>query len=173
MKLSDRCQPIELILTDVDGVLTDGGVIFDNRGIESKRFHIRDGLGIKLWQRGGGRFGIITGRSSHVVELRASELGIDLVRQGSEDKLAVAREICQGLNLRLEQVCYVGDDLPDLPLAQQVGLAVAVADACPELRAAVHHVTAGVGGSGAIREVVELILKAQQRWAELIRPYGV
>ena len=93
MKLSDRCQAIELILTDVDGVLTDGGVIFDNRGIESKRFHIRDGLGIKLWQRAGGKFGIITGRSSHVVALRATELGIDLVRRGADDKLTVAREI--------------------------------------------------------------------------------
>lgn len=172
MKLNDRCQTIELILTDVDGVLTDGGVIFDNRGIESKRFHIRDGLGIKLWQRAGGKFGIITGRSSHVVELRATELGIDLVRQGADDKLAVAREICRELNVQLDQVCYVGDDLPDLLLAQNVGLAVAVGDACAELRAAAHHTTQAVGGDGAIREVVELILKAQQRWTELIRPYS-
>lgn len=172
MKLNDRCQAIELILTDVDGVLTDGGVIFDNRGIESKRFHIRDGLGIKLWQRAGGKFGIVTGRSSHVVELRATELGIDLVRQGADDKLAVAREICRELNVQLDQVCYVGDDLPDLLLAQNVGLAVAVGDACAELRAAAHHTTQAVGGDGAIREVVELILKAQQRWTELIRPYS-
>ena len=172
MKLNDRCQTIELILTDVDGVLTDGGVIFDNRGIESKRFHIRDGLGIKLWQRAGGKFGIITGRSSHVVELRATELGIDLVRQGADDKLAVAREICREVNVQLDQVCYVGDDLPDLLLAQNVGLAVAVGDACAELRAAAHHTTQAVGGDGAIREVVELILKAQQRWTELIRPYS-
>ena len=172
MKLNDRCQTIELILTDVDGVLTDGGVIFDNRGIESKRFHIRDGLGIKLWQQAGGKFGIITGRSSHVVELRATELGIDLVRQGADDKLAVAREICRELNVQLDQVCYVGDDLPDLLLAQNVGLAVAVGDACAELRAAAHHTTQAVGGDGAIREVVELILKAQQRWTELIRPYS-
>ena len=172
MKLSDRCQAIELILTDVDGVLTDGGVIFDNRGIESKRFHIRDGLGIKLWQRAGGKFGIVTGRSSHVVELRAAELGIDLVRQGADDKLAVAQDICRELNLKLEQVCYVGDDLPDLLLVRQVGLGVAVGDACAELRAAAHQVTVSTGGAGAIREVVELILKAQQRWTELIRPYG-
>ncbi len=173
MKVSDRCQAIELILTDVDGVLTDGGVIFDNRGIESKRFHIRDGLGIKLWQRAGGKFGIITGRSSHVVELRAAELGINLVRQGTDDKLTAAQDICRELNLKPEQVCYVGDDLPDLLLARHVGLAVAVGDACAELRAAAHHVTGAAGGAGAIREVVELILKAQQRWAELIRPYGV
>lgn len=172
MKLSERCQTIELILTDVDGVLTDGGVIFDNRGIESKRFHIRDGLGIKLWQRAGGKFGIITGRSSHVVELRAAELGIDLVRQGADDKLTAARDIFCELNLQPEQVCYIGDDLPDLSLAQQVGLAVAVADACAELRAVAHQVTEAAGGEGAVREVVELILKAQQRWAELIRPYG-
>lgn len=172
MKLAERCQPIELILSDVDGVLTDGGIVFDNRGIESKRFQIRDGMGIRLWHRAGGKFGIITGRSSHVVELRAAELGIDIVRQGTDDKLAAAKDVLSDLNLRPEQVCYVGDDLPDLPLAQYVGLAVAVADAAAELQERAHHVTKAAGGQGAIREVVELILKAQKRWSELIRAYG-
>jgi YrbI family 3-deoxy-D-manno-octulosonate 8-phosphate phosphatase len=173
MKLNERCQPIELILSDVDGVLTDGGIVFDNRGIESKRFQIRDGMGIQLWHRAGGKFGIITGRSSHVVELRAAELGIDIVRQGSTDKLSSAKDILRELDLKPEQVCYVGDDLPDLPLAQYVGLSIAVSDACAELRERVHQVTKTAGGQGAIREVVELILKAQQRWSELIRAYGV
>ena len=87
MEFSERCRPIELLLSDVDGVLTDGGIVFDNQGVEIKRFHIHDGLGVKLWQRAGYRFGMITGRSSHIVKLRAAELGVSLVRQGFETKL--------------------------------------------------------------------------------------
>src|SRR5512134_3938784 len=102
MKTADRCQPIELILADVDGVLTDGGLILDNQGIEAKQFHIRDGLGIKLWMRAGGRFGLVTGRSSHVVKARAVELGIPIVRQGIDDKWAAAQEIMAELRLRPE-----------------------------------------------------------------------
>lgn len=171
MNLSERCQTIELILSDVDGVLTDGGVIFDNKGIELKRFHIRDGSGIKLWQRAGGRFGLITGRTSHIVEVRAAELGIEIVRQGTEQKLAAVIEIMNELRLRPEQVCYVGDDLPDLPVIRHVGLGVAVGDACEELRKQAHLVTAAAGGQGAIREAIEKILKNQQRWNELVRMY--
>src|SRR4051812_24180064 len=111
MKLSERCQAVELLLADVDGVLTDGGIVLDNQGIETKRFHIRDGLGIKLWQQAGNTFGLITGRSSHIVKVRAAELGINFVRQGVDQKLAVAREIMAGLNLQPQQVCYIGDDL--------------------------------------------------------------
>ena len=95
MKPEARCQTIELILSDVDGVLTDGGVIFDNQGIEIKQFHIRDGLGIKLWQRAGYRFGIVTARNSHIVKVRAAELGIDIIRQGFEDKLPTVRNIME------------------------------------------------------------------------------
>jgi len=169
--LCERCQPIELILSDVDGVLTDGGIILDNAGIETKRFHVRDGLGIKLWQKAGYRFGLITVRSSHVVKMRMAELGIDMIRQGADDKLTTARSMLAELGLRPEQACYVGDDLPDLPVALSVGLAVAVADACEELRAAAHYVTRLPGGAGAVRESVEMILKAQRRWEDLIQSY--
>ncbi len=169
--LRDRCQPIELILSDVDGVLTDGGIILDNAGIETKRFHVRDGLGIKLWQKAGYRFGLITVRSSHVVKMRMAELGIDLIRQGANDKLTTARSILSELRLRPEQTCYIGDDLPDLPVALSVGLSVAVADGCEELREAAHYVTHLPGGSGAVRETVEMILKAQRRWEDLIQGY--
>ena len=169
--LCERCQPIELILSDVDGVLTDGGIILDNAGIETKRFHVRDGLGIKLWQKAGYRFGLITVRSSHVVKMRMAELGIDMIRQGADDKLTTARSMLAELGLRPEQACYVGDDLPDLPVALSVGLAVAVADACEELRAAAHYVTRLPGGAGAVRETVEMILKAQRRWEDLIQSY--
>ena len=104
MKMDDRCKNIQLILSDVDGVMTDGGIIFNNEGIEVKRFHIRDGLGIKLWQRAGFRFGILTARSSHIVKLRASELGVDVLRQGFEDKYPTARQVIEELELDPSQV---------------------------------------------------------------------
>src|SRR5579863_517752 len=141
MTLAKRCQPIELIVSDVDGVLTDGSIVFNNEGIELKRFHIRDGLGIKLWQRAGGKFGILTGRSSHIVNVRAAELGVELVRQGIEHKLAALREIAGQFQLSAEQICYIGDDLPDLPAVRFAGLGVAVADACAELRDVAAYVT--------------------------------
>jgi YrbI family 3-deoxy-D-manno-octulosonate 8-phosphate phosphatase len=171
MTFPERCQQIELILCDVDGVLTDGGVVFDNQGIETKRFHIQDGLGVKLWQRAGHRFGIVTGRNSHIVRLRAVELEIEIVRQGVEDKLPAVRQIAAERGLRLDQVCYVGDDLPDLSAIKAVGLGVAVANACEELRKAAHFVTTCGGGDGAVRETIETILKAQERWETLIQKY--
>ena len=171
MKVDARCQQIELILADVDGVLTAGQIIFDNQGIETKQFHIRDGLGIRLWQRAGYKFGLITGRSSHVVKVRAAELGVEIVRQTAEDKLPVAQEILAQLQFEPQQVCYIGDDLPDVPVIRHVGLGVAVADACAEARAAAHHVTSLAGGTGAVRETIELILKAQRRWDDLIQKY--
>lgn len=172
MDLISRCRPIELILSDVDGVLTDGGVIFDNQGIEIKRFHIRDGLGIKLWQRAGHQFGLVTGRASHIVQLRAVELGVELVRQGVDDKLPAVKQILTQLRLRPEQVCYAGDDLPDLPVLRHVGLAAAVADGCEELHSAAHYVTKAHGGRGALREIIEMILKAQDRWDDVLRKYA-
>lgn len=171
MSLTRLCQPIELILSDVDGVLTDGRIVFNNEGVETKEFHIRDGLGIRLWGRAGGRFGLVTGRNSHIVNLRAKELGIDIVRQGSDEKLAVVMEIQEQLQLRPEQLCYIGDDLPDLPAIRHAGLGVAVADACYEVRAAADTVTTLPGGRGAVRELVETILKAQRRWDDLIQVY--
>jgi YrbI family 3-deoxy-D-manno-octulosonate 8-phosphate phosphatase len=170
-KLADRIQRIELILSDVDGVLTDGGILFDNQGIEIKKFHIRDGLGIKLWQRGGYQFGILTARTSHIVKLRAAELGVSVLRQGFEDKWPATLDVLRELKLSPEQACFIGDDLTDLPVIRQVGLGVAVADAAAEVKAAAHHVTTLAGGQGAVRELIELLLKAKQRWDELIRKY--
>jgi YrbI family 3-deoxy-D-manno-octulosonate 8-phosphate phosphatase len=171
MKPEVRSQAIELILSDVDGVLTDGGVIFDNQGIEIKRFHIRDGLGVKLWHKAGYRFGVITARNSHIVKVRATELGIDIVRQGFERKLPTIREIMQQLQLEPHQVCYIGDDLTDLAAIQTVGMGVAVADATMEVRQAAHYITKLPGGHGAVRETIEFILKAKQRWGDLIQKY--
>jgi YrbI family 3-deoxy-D-manno-octulosonate 8-phosphate phosphatase len=169
--LEARCQAVELILADVDGVLTDGRVVINNQGVETKQFHIRDGMGIRLWQKAGYRFGLVTLRSSQVVKMRAAELDVSIVRQGASDKRATVLEIAGELGLAPSQTCYIGDDLPDLPAVAAVGLGVAVADACPELLEAAHYVAALPGGSGAVREVIELILKAQGRWEEAIQPY--
>jgi YrbI family 3-deoxy-D-manno-octulosonate 8-phosphate phosphatase len=171
MKLTDLCRRIELILSDVDGVLTDGGIWYDNQGVELKAFHIRDGLGIKLWQRAGFKFGLLTARTSHIVKLRAQELGIDLVRQGFENKLPAAQDILRDLNLAPEQVCYIGDDLTDLPVIRHVGLGVAVADAVSEVRSAAAYITKLPGGHGAVRELIELVLKGKSRWEDAIQRY--
>jgi len=171
MKRDSALENIELILADVDGVLTDGGILFDNQGIESKKFHVRDGLGIKLWRRAGYKFGLLTARNSHIVKVRANELGVDIVRQGFEDKLAKAMEVIQECKLLPEQVCFIGDDLPDLPVMQRVGYGAAVADAVKEVRDAAAYVTRAAGGQGAVREVIEVVLKAKQQWEDLIRKY--
>ncbi|MDD4270772.1 MAG: HAD hydrolase family protein [Pirellulales bacterium] len=171
MNLQSKCQVIELLLADVDGVLTDGSIIYNNQGIETKRFHVRDGVGIKLWQKSGNRFGIVTQRSSHAVRVRAGELGVDLVRQGAAEKTAAVSAIVEELGLGLERVAYIGDDLPDLPVIRLVGLGVAVADAADEVRAEADYVTSLGGGRGAVREAVEMILKSQRRWEDVVRSY--
>jgi len=171
MKLDQRMQQIQLILSDVDGVLTDGSITYDNQGIESKTFHVRDGLGIKLWQRAGHKFGIITARSSHVVKIRMTELGIDTIRQGSDNKLQVGMQLIEEFGLQPEQVCYVGDDLSDISLLSQVGLAATVADGVAEVKSVAHMTTTLAGGLGAMRELVETILKSQKRWDELMQSY--
>jgi 3-deoxy-D-manno-octulosonate 8-phosphate phosphatase (KDO 8-P phosphatase) len=169
--LSAAAATIRLLLLDCDGVLTDGGVTWTEDGIEQKTFNIRDGLGIKLWQRAGGQVGIITGRSSRVVQWRATELGIDFVRQGVGDKVAVAQELLKSSGLDWPQAAFIGDDLPDLPVILRVGLGVAVADAAAEVRAAADLVTHCPGGRGAVREMVERILQAQGVWSDLISRY--
>lgn len=171
MKLDQRMQPIRVILSDVDGVLTDGKITYDNQGIETKNFHVRDGLGIKLWQRSGHQFGIITARSSHIVKLRMQELGVEVVRQGSSDKIAVGMKLIDELGVSLEEVCYVGDDLSDLGLLSKVGLAATISDGVAELKSIAHVTTKAAGGCGAIRELIETILKSQKRWNELIEGY--
>jgi 3-deoxy-D-manno-octulosonate 8-phosphate phosphatase (KDO 8-P phosphatase) len=170
--LESRLAGVRLLLLDVDGVLTDGGVTWGNDGIEQKTFHIRDGLGLRLWQRAGCLAGIITGRSSHVVQVRAEELGIGIVRQGVEDKLSAAATILAECGLAWDQVAFVGDDLPDLPVIRRVGAGIAVADACAEVRGAAAWVTALPGGHGAVREVVERLLRARGAWEAIVSRYA-
>ena len=171
MKLEERLQKIELILCDVDGIMTDGGIIYDNQGIEIKRFHVRDGLGIKLWRRAGYEFGILTARNSHIVKVRAAELGLEIVRQGFEKKLPTALEVIEQQGVTTEQVAYIGDDLTDLPVMRRVGVAITAADASAEVREMAAFATKAVGGKGVVREAIESILKAKNRWDDLIKSY--
>jgi 3-deoxy-D-manno-octulosonate 8-phosphate phosphatase (KDO 8-P phosphatase) len=166
--LASRAQAIKLLVLDVDGVLTDGRITYAADGTEIKSFHVRDGSGLVFWQRLGGRVAIISGRRSKTVDVRAAELGITLVEQGVADKRAALERALAATSLAAAEACAVGDDLPDLPVLRTCGLAVAVADACPEVRGIAHYVTRAAGGRGAVREVVELLLRAQGQWAELV-----
>ena len=167
----ERAKRIRLLLLDVDGVMTDGRLGFDGAGREFKSFYARDGIGIRLIQRAGLRVGILSGRRAKVVELRARELGIDLLRQKVQDKARGLKEILKKEKLRPDQICYVGDDLVDLPVLTRVGLAVAVADAAPEVKAVAHVLTRKPGGMGAVREVCEILLKAQGKWKAGVQKY--
>lgn len=169
--LHERCERIELLLMDVDGVLTDGRIMYGDDGTEYKAFHVRDGTGLKLWAGAGRRAGIITGRRSVVVQRRAAELGLAAVIQGAEDKRAAFEQLLEEFGVRAEQACYVGDDLQDVPLVRQSGLGVAVADACAEARDDADYVTRAAGGRGAVREVVELLLRAQGLWQGAVARY--
>lgn len=166
-----QLEKIRLLLLDVDGVMTDGRIIYDDRGGEIKAFDVKDGHGIKLLQRAGIRVGIITGRQSPVVDHRASELGIELVYQGAKDKLVPFMDVLLKTGLTAEQVAYVGDDLPDLPILRRVGFAATVADGVAEIRPHVHYVTQCNGGRGAVREICDLLLKETGRWENISGRY--
>lgn len=162
--LADRCRRLKLVLTDVDGVMTDGTVLFLPGGGEARSFHVRDGLGVVLALRAGLRVGILSGRASADVEHRARELGISIVRQGVADKVAVLREILAELGLAANEAAYVGDDVNDLPVLREVGLSAAPADAPFEVRAQAEMVTQAAGGHGCLREFLEAILRARGDW---------
>jgi 3-deoxy-D-manno-octulosonate 8-phosphate phosphatase (KDO 8-P phosphatase) len=169
--LRTRCAAIDLLIVDVDGVLTDGGIIYSDNGAELKQFHVRDGSGLKIWQFVGKRTALITGRRSQLVEVRAAELGIDPVIQGAVDKMPPYRELLRTGGWRPEQVCYVGDDVPDLPIMRNCGLAAAVADAASEVVADAHYVARAPGGRGAVRDVIELILRCQGHWQTIVERF--
>jgi 3-deoxy-D-manno-octulosonate 8-phosphate phosphatase (KDO 8-P phosphatase) len=167
-----RAARVKLLLMDCDGVLTDGRLTLLENGDEQKSFHTRDGHGLVLFHRAGLRSGIISGRTSSAVERRARELGIAYVRQGALDKIKDFEQVLAEARVEEAETAFVGDDVTDIPLMQRTVLAVAVADANEETRAAAHYVTKLPGGYGAVREVAELILKAQGHWEELMRRYS-
>jgi 3-deoxy-D-manno-octulosonate 8-phosphate phosphatase (KDO 8-P phosphatase) len=159
-EVTRRARRIKLLLMDCDGVMTDGRIWLTADGDERKGFHARDGFGIKLLHEAGIDTGIISGRNSNVVTRRASELKMTFVRQGVHDKVAVLKEILEAASITEDECAYIGDDIPDVSVMQRVGLACAVADAADEAKHAAHYVTRAAGGFGAVREVVDLILKA-------------
>ena len=162
--VTNAAQKIELLLLDVDGVLTDGRLYFSKAGEELKAFHTLDGHGIKMLKNACVEVGIITGRISKIVEHRAENLGIDLLLQGREDKLEATMEFIFDKSLTLEQVAYVGDDLPDLPAIQQVGLGFSVPNGHEDIQKAAAAITENSGGNGAVREITDFILKSQNKY---------
>ncbi len=160
-QLRDRAEKIRLVALDVDGVLTDGRLYFDQNGNELKSFYTRDGLGLKALQKFGITLAIITGRESRMVTDRARQLGIDHVYQGRDDKLNALAELMSETGIEADEICYAGDDWIDLPVLKRVGFSVAPADAAAMVRNQVHWVTNATGGNGAVRELCELILQAK------------
>jgi 3-deoxy-D-manno-octulosonate 8-phosphate phosphatase (KDO 8-P phosphatase) len=162
---------IKLLLLDVDGVMTDGRIIYDNNGGETKAFDVKDGHGLKLLQRAGIMVGIITGRNSAIVSRRAEELGIEIVYQGAKNKLQPFAEILSRYSLDPSEVAYVGDDVVDLPVMRKVGFSATVADAVEDIKPFVDLITECPGGRGAVREVCDHILKSAGLWAEVTDRY--
>ena len=169
--METRARKIRLLLLDVDGVMTDGRIVYDSNGVETKFFNVKDGLGIKLVQRAGIEVGIISGRGSRVVDDRAAELGIAILYQRAADKLGPYQEILRKLHISDEEVAYIGDDIIDIPIFRRAGLCAAPADAIDDVFPYVHYVTSRRGGWGAVREVCDLILKAQGKWDAATEKY--
>jgi len=167
-EVKERAKNIRLLILDVDGVLTDGRLYFGPQGETLKVFHVRDGHGIKMLQRAGIEVAFLSGRRSDAAYHRAKELGVSRFYEGSRDKVTVLEEIMGAMQIEAAAVAAVGDELVDLPLFSRVGLGVAVADAAPEVKAASHWVTNLPGGRGAVREVCDLLLKAQGKWEGII-----
>jgi 3-deoxy-D-manno-octulosonate 8-phosphate phosphatase (KDO 8-P phosphatase) len=165
--LADRCRKIEALILDVDGVLTDGRIVYGNHD-ELKFFHVRDGSGLWAWKRAGKEAVILSGRNSVAVARRAEDVGITRVLLGISDKTSAYERLLTDLGWEAEQVACIADDFPDLGLLRRSGLAMAVADACSEVREAADYVTKTRGGQGAVREAIEMILKVQGRWHEIV-----
>lgn len=171
VEVKEKAKQIRLLVLDVDGVMTDGRIMYTDGGEEVKAFDVKDGHGIKMLMRGGVEVAILTGRESRVVLHRAGDLGIDTVCQGAKDKLPVFEGIIRDKGLGYEEVCYMGDDLVDLPVIKKVGLSITVADAYEGIKDSVDYVTNMPSGRGAVREACELILKAQGKWEGVTSRY--
>lgn len=170
----ERAKKIRMLVLDVDGVLTDGSINISNQGECFKKFNVKDGLGIKLLQKAGISIGIITGRTSHIVRARAQELGITVLYQGQRNKIPAWNDLLQKHALQEENIAYMGDDLPDYPLLQRAGLATTPANGISALDAMIHWRSHYNGGDGAVRELAEFILKAQNLWKPLLSElYGM
>ncbi|MBE0534512.1 MAG: HAD hydrolase family protein [Phycisphaerae bacterium] len=172
-KAKSDLNDIRLLAMDVDGVLTDGAILLSGDGSESKRFHLHDGHGIRMWRRAGLQTAFISGREAAATTVRAEQLSIDFVMQGQTRKLPAFESLLMQAGLQASQVAYVGDDLLDIPLVVRAGLGVAVADAVQELKDRADMITQKGGGAGAVREIIEYVLKATGRWQALMERYEV
>lgn len=170
-ELNQKLEAIELLVLDVDGVLTEGHLIIHNDGTESKCFHTLDGHGIRMWQRAGLDVALISGRYSGPTQRRADELEIRHVIQDCHFKLPALQDLLDKLGLRPEHTAYMGDDLPDVPVIRFVGFGIAVANAVDEVKAHADYVTSRPGGRGAVRETIEYILRNSGRWEPLMERY--
>ena len=170
--IQNKLKAVKLLMLDVDGVLTDGGLYIDDNGVESKRFDVRDGFGIRLLIQSGVRVAVVTGRKSIALEHRCRELGISPVYQAVRDKAALLGEIVEQAAVTAEQCAFVADDLPDLAIIKRVGLSIAVADAHALIRSTADLTTQNRGGHGAVREICERILAARDCWDDVLKAYG-
>lgn len=170
-QLAARAAGVTALVIDVDGVLTDGRIIYDEFGDELKCFDVQDGTGLMLWRRAGMKSAIITARKTKLLKRRAKELAVDFLAQHAFKKLEAYEKFTRRYRLTPEQVCAIGDDLMELPILLRVGLAVAVSNAADEVKAAAHLTTSRSGGRGAVREVIEFILKAKGLWSQVVQPY--
>jgi YrbI family 3-deoxy-D-manno-octulosonate 8-phosphate phosphatase len=168
----DRMKQVRLLVLDCDGVLTDGSIVYDPLGREIKRFFVRDGFGIRCWQRAGHQVAVITGRFSQTLSVRCRELDIAPVIQNAPNKEPAYARLLQMTGCRPNETCVMGDDLPDLPLILAAGMGVAVADADPLVLERADLVTESRGGRGAVREVIEILLRGQDRWDAVVSHYS-
>jgi 3-deoxy-D-manno-octulosonate 8-phosphate phosphatase (KDO 8-P phosphatase) len=168
---TNKLKQIKMLLLDVDGVLTDGRIIYDDRGVETKEFNVKDGLGIRLLMSAGIPVGIVTGRSCPALSHRCRNLGIDLLLDGVRNKAEVLDPILHDHSLTPDDIAFMGDDLPDLPLMRRVGVSIAVSDAHSLVVDQAHVVTATRGGRGAVREICDSILKAQGLWEKTLERF--
>ena len=166
-----KLKSIKLLLLDVDGALTNGSIIYNDNGVETKVFNVKDGLGIRLLMETGIKIGVVTGRSSKALRHRCKNLGIEHIFDGINDKSGALNIILDRTGVTAEEIAFIGDDLPDLPLMKRVGLSIAVADAHPTVLATSDMVTSAKGGAGAVREVCEAILKAQGLWEKILERF--
>lgn len=173
MTIQERAKNIKLLIMDVDGVLTDGRIVYDEWGDELKFFDVQDGAGLWLWASIGLKSAIITARKTRIVKRRAKEMRITKVYQNAIDKRRIYAQCKKRFKLEDAEVCYIGDDLMDIPVLRRVGLAVSVPNASDEAKSASHYITQNPGGRGAVREIIELILKSQGRWQAITSKYFV
>jgi len=162
--IQDRAGGVKLFIMDIDGVMTDGRIVYGIYGDELKFFDVQDGFGITLMNRAGIKSVIITAKKSRIVKLRAHDIKVAKIYQGYMDKLIPFNDILRRFNVKAEDVCFIGDDLIDIPVLKRVGFAVSVPNAVSEVRSVSHYVTSKTGGRGAVREVCDLILKSQGKW---------